>query len=187
MAFLATFSLAGLETAFPFLAYDRLGSTTRSVGYIFAVMGIAGSIVQGGLIGPIRKRIGEERMIPVGLLISAMALVLIALSQSAIAGTAALSLFAVGHGLIRPANAVPDHPAHQGGPRPGHRRLRFDGRFGTSPRADRRRHVVRAARLLALLWSRCRHDAGMPHLCGRRLAPSQSAQGDDGFVGAYDE
>lgn len=105
VAFLTTFSLAGLETAFPFLAYDRLGATTRSVGYIFAVMGIAGSIVQGGLIGPIRKLIGEERMIPVGLLTSAVALVLIAMSQSAITGTAALSLFAVGHGLIRPANA----------------------------------------------------------------------------------
>lgn len=105
IAFLVTFSLAGLETAFPFLAYDRLGATTRTVGYIFAVMGVAGSIVQGGLIGPIRKRIGEQRMIPVGLLISAFALVLIALSQSAIFGTVGLALFAAGHGLIRPANA----------------------------------------------------------------------------------
>ena len=104
VAFLTTFSLAGLETAFPFFAYDRLGSTTRSVGYIFAVMGIAGAIVQGGLIGPIRKRIGEERMIPLGLLISAVALVMIALSHHAVAGAAALSLFAAGNGLIRPAN-----------------------------------------------------------------------------------
>lgn len=104
VAFLGTFSLAALETAFPFLAYDRLGATTRSVGYIFAVMGIAGSIVQGGLIGPIRKWIGEERMIPAGLIISASALVLIALSNHVVFGTIALALFAVGHGLIRPAN-----------------------------------------------------------------------------------
>src|SRR5690606_24992575 len=41
VAFLATLSLAALETAFPFLAFDRLGATTRSVGYIFAVMGLA--------------------------------------------------------------------------------------------------------------------------------------------------
>lgn len=105
IAFLATFSLAGLETAFPFLAYDRLGATTRSVGYIFAVMGIAGSIVQGGLIGPVRKLIGEERMIPAGLLLSAAALGLISISQTQAAGAAALALFAAGHGLIRPANA----------------------------------------------------------------------------------
>lgn len=105
VAFLVTFSLAGLETAFPFLAYDRLGATPSSVGYVFAVMGIAGSIVQGGLIGPIRKAIGEERMIPVGLLVSATALVLIATAKSIVTGTLALALFAAGHGLIRPANA----------------------------------------------------------------------------------
>lgn len=105
VAFLTTLSLASLETAFPFLAFDRLGSTTRSVGYIFAVMGVAGAVVQGGLIGPIRQRIGEERMIPVGLLVSAAALVWIANAQSAVSGAAALSLFAAGHGLIRPANA----------------------------------------------------------------------------------
>lgn len=104
VAFLATFSLAALETAFPFLAYDRLEATTRSVGYIFAVMGIAGSIVQGGLIGPIRDRIGEERMIPAGLLVSTAALVWIALVESATGAAAALALYAAGHGLIRPAN-----------------------------------------------------------------------------------
>lgn len=105
VAFLATFSLAGLETAFPFLAYDKLGSTTRTVGYVFAVMGVAGSIVQGGLVGPIRKRIGEARMISVGLLISAVALAWMAFAPSVVAATAALALFAAGHGLIRPANA----------------------------------------------------------------------------------
>lgn len=104
VAFLTTFALAGLETAFPFLAYDRLGATTRSVGYLFAAMGLTGSIVQGGLIGPIQKRIGEERMIPLGLFISAAALIWIAVAQSAAAGAAALCLFAAGHGLIRPAN-----------------------------------------------------------------------------------
>lgn len=105
LAFLATLSLAGLETAFPFLAFDRFGLTTRSVGYVFAIMGISGSIVQGGLIGPLRKRIGEERMIPLGLLVTAVSLVGIAVAPTAVWGTIAIALFAAGHGLIRPANA----------------------------------------------------------------------------------
>lgn len=104
VAFLATLSLAALETAFPFFAFDRLGATTRSVGYVFAVMGIAGAAVQGGLIGPVRNWIGEARMLPVGLLISAAALILIALSGDLMVGAASLALFAIGHGLIRPAN-----------------------------------------------------------------------------------
>lgn len=105
VAFLATVSLAGLETAFPFFAFDRLGSTTRSVGYVFAVMGIAGVIVQGGLVGPIKERLGEERMIPLGLLLSAAALIGMALSRDIVTGAAALAAYAAGHGLIRPANA----------------------------------------------------------------------------------
>lgn len=105
IAFLVTFSLAGLETAFPFMVYDRLELTQRSVGYVFAVMGISGVIVQGGLIGPLKKMLGEERMIPVGLFISATALILIALSRTPVMATISLALFAAGHGLIRPANA----------------------------------------------------------------------------------
>lgn len=105
IALLVTFSLAGLETAFPFFVYDRLGLTQRSVGYVFAVMGISGSIVQGGLVGPLKQRVGEVRMIVIGLLISATALALIAMSQTTVAATASLALFAAGHGLIRPANA----------------------------------------------------------------------------------
>lgn len=106
IALLVTLSLAGLETTYPFLVFDRLGLTQRTVGYVFAVMGITGSIVQGGLVGPLKKRIGEERMIVVGLLVSAVALVLIGLSQTVLMSTLSLSLFAAGHGLIRPANAA---------------------------------------------------------------------------------
>lgn len=105
IAFLVTLSLAGLETAFPFLAFDRFNLTQRSVGYVFAVMGISGSIVQGGLIGPLRKRIGEERMIALGLLTTAAALLGIAMAPTAVWGAIAIALFAAGHGLIRPANA----------------------------------------------------------------------------------
>ena len=105
VAFLATVSLAGLETAFPFYAFDRLGATTRLVGYVFAVMGLAGVIVQGGLVGPLKERIGEERMIPLGLLLSAAALIAMALSRDIVTGASALAVYAAGHGLIRPANA----------------------------------------------------------------------------------
>lgn len=105
VALLVTFSLAGLETAFPFLAADRLGLNERTVGYVYAVMGLAAVIVQGGLVGPLKKRLGEERMILAGLLFSGLGLALIAVSRTPLMATGAISLFAAGHGLIRPANA----------------------------------------------------------------------------------
>lgn len=105
MAFVVTFSLAGLETSFPFLASDRLGLNERSVGYVYAVMGLVAAVVQGGLVGVLKKAIGEERMIPAGLFVSALGMAGIAIAPSPVMATIAISLFGAGHGLIRPANA----------------------------------------------------------------------------------
>jgi MFS transporter, DHA1 family, multidrug resistance protein len=105
MALVVTFSLAGLETSFPFLAADRLGLGERSVGYVYAVMGFVAALVQGGLVGRLKKLIGEERMIPAGLFVSALGMAGIALSHTPLMATIALSLFGAGNGLIRPANA----------------------------------------------------------------------------------
>jgi multidrug resistance protein len=105
MAFVVTFSLAGLETSFPFLASDRLGLNERSVGYVYAVMGFVAAVVQGGLVGVLKKAIGEERMIPAGLFVSALGMAGIAIAPSPVMATVAISLFGAGHGLIRPANA----------------------------------------------------------------------------------
>jgi MFS transporter, DHA1 family, multidrug resistance protein len=105
MAFVVTFSLAGLETSFPFLANQRLGLNERSVGYVYAIMGLVAAVVQGALVGPLKRRIGEERMIPAGLVISALGMAGIAFSATPVMATVAISLFGAGHGLIRPANS----------------------------------------------------------------------------------
>lgn len=105
LAFVVTFSLAGLETSFPFLADQRLGLTQRTVGYMYAVMGLVGATVQGGLVGRLKRLLGEERMIVAGLVVSALGMAGIAVAGSPVAATAGLSIFAAGHGLIRPANA----------------------------------------------------------------------------------
>lgn len=105
VAFLVTFSLAGLEATFAFLADQRLGLTSRSVGYVFAVMGMTGALVQGGLVGRLRPLLGEDRMILAGLLVSGVGMGGIAVAGSPVQATIALSIFAAGHGLIRPANA----------------------------------------------------------------------------------
>lgn len=105
LAFLVTFSLAALESTFPFLAANRLGLDQRSVGYVYAVMGIVAVAVQGGLVGRLKTLIGEDRMIPVGLLVSAVGLLGIAFASNTVMATVGISLFGGGHGLIRPANA----------------------------------------------------------------------------------
>lgn len=105
LSFIVSFSLAGLEATFGFLAVDRLKLEPDQVAYIFVLMGITGAVVQGGLIGRLTKRFGEVSLMQVGLLISALGFTLVALAQQPWAAGLGLSVFAGGNGLIRPSNA----------------------------------------------------------------------------------
>ncbi len=104
ISFIVSFSLAGLETTFGFLAAHRLKLQPAQVSYLFVVMGIAGVIVQGGLIGPLKRRFGEARLIPVGLLISAAGYAWTAVAATPVGAALALAVFAAGNGLVRPSN-----------------------------------------------------------------------------------
>lgn len=104
LSFIVSFSLSGLETTFGFLAADRLGLSPDRVGYIFVAMGITGATVQGGLIGPLRRRFGEENLIQVGLLISAVGFAWTAVAATPVTAALAISVFAAGNGIVRPSN-----------------------------------------------------------------------------------
>lgn len=104
LSLLASISLAGLETTFGFMAAERLGLEPQQVGWLFMIMGIAGAAVQGGLIGPLKRRFGERRLIPLGLAISAAGFAWTAFAWSPLAAALSISVFSVGNGLVRPSN-----------------------------------------------------------------------------------
>lgn len=96
-------SLSGLEATFAYFAAEKAGLGAVELGYIFMIMGLAGAIVQGGLVGRMTKKLGEGTVIQLGIFISAIGFALILLIEGF--GTAALFLtvFGVGNGLIRPS------------------------------------------------------------------------------------
>jgi len=96
-------SLSGLEATFAYFAAEKAGLGSVQLGYIFMIMGLAGAIVQGGLVGRMTKKLGEGAVIQLGILISAVGFALILLIKGF--GTAALflTIFGVGNGLIRPS------------------------------------------------------------------------------------
>jgi DHA1 family tetracycline resistance protein-like MFS transporter len=103
--FLATFCFSCFESTFPLLlkhGYRPRAEDHLQVGYLFTYCGVIAAIIQGGLIGRLVKRFGEERLIVGSLFIVALSLALLPF-QSALTGLLiSLGLFAAGSGINRP-------------------------------------------------------------------------------------
>lgn len=96
-------SLAGLEATFAYFAYDKAGLGTVELGYIFMIMGLAGAMVQGGLVGKMTKKFGEGPVIQTGIIVSAIGFALILFTHNFLTAAIFLTIFGVGNGLIRPS------------------------------------------------------------------------------------
>jgi MFS transporter, DHA1 family, multidrug resistance protein len=100
---LISLSLSGLEATFAYFAARKAGLDSTHLGYIFMIMGFAGAIVQGGLVGKLTKRYGEGLVIQGGIVVSAIGFGLILLVDSFITAAIFLSIFGIGNGVIRPS------------------------------------------------------------------------------------
>ncbi|TSC34112.1 MFS transporter [Corallococcus sp. Z5C101001] len=101
--FFAVFlAMTTLQVAFALLVQARLGWGSKEVGYTFAVVGGLGLIIQGGLIGPLARAVGEFRLLITGALILAGGMVGLAVSQQAIPMMASVVLVGAGMGFLQP-------------------------------------------------------------------------------------
>ncbi|GIN69986.1 tetracycline resistance MFS efflux pump [Bacillus sp. J14TS2] len=96
-------SMAGLEATFAYFAAKRAGLGTVQLGYLFMIMGFAGALVQGGLVGRLTKKYGEGAVIQLGIIISAIGFGLILLIDSFATAAIYLTIFGIGNGVIRPS------------------------------------------------------------------------------------
>jgi MFS transporter, DHA1 family, multidrug resistance protein len=96
-------SLSGLEATFAYFAYEKAGLGTTQLGYIFMIMGFAGAIVQGGLVGRLTKKYGEGFVIQIGIVVSTIGFALILLVDSFLTAAIYLTVFGIGNGFIRPS------------------------------------------------------------------------------------
>src|SRR5690606_7630200 len=95
-------SLSGLEATFAYFAAEKADLNSVDIGYIFMIMGLAGAIVQGGLVGPLTKKFGEGTVIQLGAIISAIGFGLILFVDSFVKAAIFLTIFGLGNGVIRP-------------------------------------------------------------------------------------
>jgi MFS transporter, DHA1 family, tetracycline resistance protein len=100
--FLATFCFAAFESTFPRLLDRRPDNAIEYVGYLFAYCGILALVIQGGLIGPLVRRLGESRLIAISLAAFAVGLFLLPLLDHMGWLIFGLGLVAAGSALNRP-------------------------------------------------------------------------------------
>jgi multidrug resistance protein len=102
LSFFVSFSLAGLEATLLLFEQDKIGATPLEFGIIFAVSGLVGAVIQGGVVRRFIKKGDEQHVIGIGLVLSASGFLLILLSSNVVTAAVYLSVFGAGNALIRP-------------------------------------------------------------------------------------
>jgi DHA1 family tetracycline resistance protein-like MFS transporter len=100
--FVYWFSFAVFQTTFALFAARRFHFDVPQTGYYFAAFGLLGALVQGGLIHPIVKRLGDTPAFRLGLVFAAIGLVATALTHSVVVFTLTLVPLALGIGIGHP-------------------------------------------------------------------------------------
>jgi DHA1 family tetracycline resistance protein-like MFS transporter len=97
------FAFAGMETTFALWALDKFGWGPRQISFIFTYVGVLSAVIQGGLIGRLSRRFGEERLLVAGTSAIALGLIGIPLSSTVFIVIAASACLAIGMALTQPS------------------------------------------------------------------------------------
>jgi predicted MFS family arabinose efflux permease len=100
---LSLLAFSGMEATFALVAAHRYGLDQRHVSYVFAFIGVVVTVVQGGLIGPLTRRFGEQALLVVGFLLQAVGLVAVPYAGNMAGLLGACLPLAFGSGLSTPA------------------------------------------------------------------------------------
>ena len=103
LAFLASFANANLEGTFALFSEVQLGFGEAQMGTVFGVMGITMALTQGLLVGWFINRFGEERLIQIGLIFSALGFLAIILTFNMASILIVMSVMGLGNASLRPA------------------------------------------------------------------------------------
>lgn len=101
--FLVILAFSGMETTFAWWAIAQFGWGPRPTGFLFCYVGLLSALMQGGLIGRLAARFGEERLVLAGLTAIAAGLAALPLARDLAALLAAVTLLALGMGATQPS------------------------------------------------------------------------------------
>jgi DHA1 family tetracycline resistance protein-like MFS transporter len=100
---LVTAAFAVLHVTLPLFGSDVLHDTPRKMGMLFAFMGVVSAIVQGGVVGRLAPRVGEQRLAATGGLLLAAGLALAPETSGGTTLLLALGVLSAGSALATPS------------------------------------------------------------------------------------
>jgi len=101
--FAITAAFAGMETTFALWTKEVFGWGPQQVGWLFFFVGGVLIVVQGGLIGPLSRRLGEARLVLVGSAAIALGLACVTVAGRLPILLLASACLALGMGLLNPS------------------------------------------------------------------------------------
>jgi DHA1 family tetracycline resistance protein-like MFS transporter len=101
--FMVIVAFAGMETTFAMWAERQFRWGPMQVGGVLAYVGVLSALVQGGLIGRLARRFGEERLLVAGLAAICAGLLATPLSRSLPELLVGTAFMALGMGLTQPS------------------------------------------------------------------------------------
>jgi MFS transporter, DHA1 family, tetracycline resistance protein len=101
--FLVILAFAGMESTFALWAMAQFGWGPGQVAYVFAYVGVLSAALQGGLIGRLTRRFGEERLLLCGLALIGIGLLIMPAARGIAVLALAVTALALGMGLTQPS------------------------------------------------------------------------------------
>ncbi len=102
LSFVAVTAFSAFEATLSLLGNHRLGLNESAVALLFAFVGVVLVVTQGGLVGGVTHRLGEGATLRVGLALDLAGFSFLTFANSLSALLAALTLLALGQGLLTP-------------------------------------------------------------------------------------
>lgn len=103
IGFLATVPFAGFEATFSLFGGRRFNFTEGSTAFVFLLVGVLMSVVQGALISPLTKRFGSLRLVVFGQALVAVGMLALGASTMLAALCFSLVLMVLGAGVAAPS------------------------------------------------------------------------------------
>jgi predicted MFS family arabinose efflux permease len=103
--FMVPMAFSWFEATFALFSEARFGYTASTIGFVFTFIGVVLSVVQGGLVGIVVKRVGERRLIPMAIVAIAVGIGLLPFVWNVATLLGALFVLAVGMGFNSPASS----------------------------------------------------------------------------------